>query len=710
MEKEYVVIVHKGVDLTAFDAELAAATGDSPIPNRAVQVANPREGSKRMTHWMLTDEEAETLKSDQRVLAVEIPPEQRDDIEIVIDGRRGKGGKFKRRRGTAKTADDVNWGLVRSNARTNVYFAGENVQSSLENDYVFALDGADVDIVIQDTGIQADHPEFEDENGNSRLQQIDWYAESGISGTQHADHYTDTDGHGTHVAAVAAGKTYGWAKGAHIYAQKISDFGGTGGISLGTDPTTAFDMIRLWHNAKTSGRPTVVNMSWGVRTTKSETPTSGTYRGQAWTYTSQTNTQLWNSYGIVPPMSNGSRSIPAQIVAYDVEVEEMIDAGIHVCISAGNNYYKADVFGGPDYNNSVVIDGTTYTYHRPASPYHEDAFFVGNISSEAKTSGGSTDFPNPNSARGPAVNVWAPGTDIMSAASNTVSSSHSDVFDYPDDPNYKIMSISGTSQASPQVAGVAALHLQSQPYLKPARLLRKLTADAVEDIIENTSNDDDYDTSIGSLTGGANRFLRSRYGVESPFSIVVPVTDTGDSSSGVDTGDTGLQDSDSGSGGSVVDAVQQYAAQIGLEFVTQSGDSLILDAPEPIVNHADNIQLSDWTIVAGNVTEPTSETFSWTRVGGNGYVASYEITGLTAGTDYTISYQMRKTGGNADVEMRLMTSSAGGSQLASQLTGSSEFATYTHTWTQPNQTTAYINIISDQTGVGEIKNISVVEA
>lgn len=708
MEKEYVVIVHKGVDLAAFDAELAAATGDSPIPNRAVQVANPREGSKRMTHWMLTDEEAETLKSDQRVLAVEIPPEQRDDIEIVIDGRGGKGGKFKRRRGSAKSADDVNWGLLRSNARTNVYFAGEDVQSSLENDYVFALDGGDVDIVIQDTGIQADHPEFEDADGNSRLQQIDWYAESGISGTQHVDHYTDTDGHGTHVAAIAAGKTYGWAKGAHIYSQKISDFGGTGGISLGTNPSTAFDMIRLWHSSKTSGRPTVVNMSWGVRATTAVTPTSGTYRGQSWSYTSQTNSQLWNSYGIVPPFSDGSRRLPVQIVAYDVEVEEMIDAGIHVCISAGNNYYKADVSTGPDYNNSVLVDGTTYNYHRPSSPYHEDAFFVGNISSEAKTVGGSTDYPHPTSVRGPAVNVWAPGTDIMSAASNTVSASHTDVFAYPEDANFKVMSITGTSQASPQVAGVAALHLQSQPYLKPAKLLRKMTADAIEDIIENTDNDNDYDTSIGSLTGGANRFLRSRYGVATPFSISVPASTT-DSSSDTDNGGSGLQDS--ADTGSVTETVQQYMTQIGLEFVTQSGDSLILDAPAPIVNHADNIQLSDWTIVAGNVTEPTSGTFSWTRVGGIGYVASYEITGLTAGTDYTMSYQMRKSGGNNTVEMRLKTGSGdNGSDLISQLTSSSEFATYTHTWTQPNQTTAYINMISDTNGVGEIKDISVVEA
>ena len=55
--------------------------------------------------------------------------------------------------------------------------------------------------------------------------------------------------------------------------------------------------------------------------------------------------------------------------------------------------------------------------------------------------------------------------------------------------------------------------------------------------------------------------------------------------------------------------------------------------------------LSDWTIVAGSVSEPTSGTFAWTREGGSGWVAGYEVSGLTVGTEYTISYEMRKTGG-----------------------------------------------------------------
>ena len=109
-----------------------------------------------------------------------------------------------------------------------------------------------------DSGIQKDHPEFQDANGASRVQEIDWFTASGVPGTMPANHYTDVDGHGTHVASTVAGKTFGWAKNAAIYSITILDNPGRQIII-----PTAFDCILGWHNNKTNGRPTVVNMSWG---------------------------------------------------------------------------------------------------------------------------------------------------------------------------------------------------------------------------------------------------------------------------------------------------------------------------------------------------------------------------------------------------------------------------------------------------------------
>ena len=80
-EKEYVVVVKRNNNLEELDTELSSSTGNEFIPERSVDVANSRPGSKRMTNWLLSDEEAERLKNDPRVEAVEIPIDQQDGID-----------------------------------------------------------------------------------------------------------------------------------------------------------------------------------------------------------------------------------------------------------------------------------------------------------------------------------------------------------------------------------------------------------------------------------------------------------------------------------------------------------------------------------------------------------------------------------------------------------------------------------------------------
>lgn len=516
MEKEYVVVVHRGVDLEAFDIELSTSTGEGPIPSRSVAIANPRLGSKRMTHWMLTDQEAQDLKNDPRVLSVEIPVDQRDDIQIGL--RASQTGEFYR---GFNDATDVNWGLRRINEITNVYADSATVSG----DYIYALDGSNVDIVIQDSGIQPDHPDFNDYEGNSRVQQIDWYTSSGLSGTQSANHYRDLDGHGTHCAGIAAGLTYGWAKGAKIYSQKLAGLETLQGADgTGIPVADAFDAIRLWHASKTNGRPTVVNMSWGYLGSSTLDPTGGEYRGTPWVYAGDDENQLWDDYGIVSRYGDGARRFPAQVASVDAEIEDMIDAGIHICIAAGNDYHKADISTGSDYDNFATFSGIDRYYHRPGSPYSTRAFNVGNLDSTVFDDNGTfLDRTAGSSKKGPAVNIWAPGTNIMSTSSNEYDTGAYTVYDYPGDSNFKIMSIGGTSMAAPQVAGVLALHLQSQPDLSPAKLLEKITNDSKSVIYETANNDTDYRAFTTSILGSPNRHLFSRYGAQ-PFSITGSVS------------------------------------------------------------------------------------------------------------------------------------------------------------------------------------------
>ncbi|MEK9909382.1 MAG: S8 family serine peptidase [Candidatus Thalassarchaeaceae archaeon] len=502
MEKEYTVIVNNREDLAVIETELTASSGAGPIPSRSIGIANPRLGSKIQTHFMLTDEEAEALRSDPRVRAVEIPPEQRTDVQI------GKNASqtAEYTRDETNDAEKVNWGLLRSNYKTNVYGALDNAGTVFE----YALDGTGVDVVIQDSGIQADHPEWEDADGVSRLQEINWYTESGISGTQDANFYSDYDGHGTHCAGIAAGKTYGWAKGAHIYAQKLAGLEGATDPGNGIGISNAFDTIRLWHNAKTNGRPTVVNMSWGYSFTTNQDPTGGVYRGTSWAWPADynNNTTLWSATGVVSPYQNGDRQIPSRLVSIDAEVEDMITDGIHICIAAGNNYYKADVVGGPDYNNTVTFGGVTENYARGSSPYSDNAFMVGNITAVPKQDGADyLDKKSASSTSGPGVGIWAPGDGIMSTSSNT---SIYVTTAYPADASYKIMAIGGTSMAAPQVAGVAALHLQVFPDATPAQLQARIQADA-QAVIYDTGSSTDY-SNQESILGSTNRMLWNRYG------------------------------------------------------------------------------------------------------------------------------------------------------------------------------------------------------
>jgi subtilisin family serine protease len=521
MEKEYTVIANTREDLPELEAEITASSGAGPIPNRSVDIANPRLGSRIQTHFMLTDAEAEALRKDPRVRAVEIPPDQRDDIQIGLNAY--QTGRFYR--GSGLNSEYANWGLRRCISESNNYY-DTNTSTRLtevEGAYEYAIDGTGVDIVIQDSGIDPDHPDWNDYNSVSRLQQINWYTESGLPGTQSVNHYRDLDGHGSHCASIAAGLIYGWAKGAHIYSQKLAGLETLQGPDgTGIPMSDAFDCIRLWHNNKTNGRPTVVNMSWGYGSTVTGDPDSGVYRGTPWTYGVDYGNRaiLQAATGVSQNYFSGGTShrIPVRVASVDAEVDDMIADGIHVCIAAGNNLHKVDLPTGDDYDNEVTFGGTTRTYHRGSSPYSLNAFMVGNIDSGFQDQGGQEvsnalpDQVSVSTTRGPGVNIFAPGTNIMAATSRDYDTGSYTTTGYPTDPTFPIMSIGGTSMASPQVAGVVAQHLQVFPTLTPAQMQARIIADSKSVLFSTGPSGTDYDRIFDSLMGAPNRMLYSRYG------------------------------------------------------------------------------------------------------------------------------------------------------------------------------------------------------
>jgi len=114
------------------------------------------------------------------------------------------------------------------------------------------LTGEGVDVYIVDTGIRSTHEQFAGrvipgigiptDNGSSKVNPVT----------------SDCDGHGTHVAGLAAGSTVGVATRARVIAVRVLDCNGDGEVA---DVVTALQWVRAHHRF---GVAAVVNLSFGV--------------------------------------------------------------------------------------------------------------------------------------------------------------------------------------------------------------------------------------------------------------------------------------------------------------------------------------------------------------------------------------------------------------------------------------------------------------
>jgi len=493
-EREYIVTLHKGVDAEQFNQDMIASTGTGVIPSRTVDIANARPNSIRNTHYSLTQEEATNLRNDERVMAVEIPPEERDDIQLVRHTT--QTGVFDKT--TNDSGNFVNWGLRRSNDETNLY-----VGNTAPGNYNYTLQGTGVDVVIQDSGIQFAHEEWNNSNSEQRLRRINWFTEAQLAGTQPGGFYSDYDGHGTHVAGILAGRTFGWCKDADIYTMKLQGLEGPTDPGSGIPVSVSFDLIKGWHQNKNNNRPSVVNMSWGYTSYFSQI-VGGNYRGLDWTGNSRRQ-----DYGMVGSYDGVGFAFPIRIPSVDADIDEMIDAGIHVVIAAGNTFQKIDVQGGNDYDNYFFKSSAPAVpvhYHRGGSPYSDRAIIVGNLDSEIET--GGLEQKAQSSESGPGVDLYAAGTNIMSASSNfSIYQQGSYSFG---NSFWKQMNISGSSMAAPQVAGALSLYLELNPAATPERAKRFILEESKDSLLYDTVDNDDYEESR-SLLGGNNKLLFNRY-------------------------------------------------------------------------------------------------------------------------------------------------------------------------------------------------------
>jgi subtilisin family serine protease len=494
---EYIITVNDPAvwDTGLWNELTTGGLGDNFIPSRSIEVLNERPFNDYSAHFNLTDEEAVQIRQDDRVAFVEL---QADLQPGVIKEHFGTRAASTYDKSTITTNTMKNWGLLRASRPINPFAAGNAVNTG----FTYNLDGTGVDIVVVDSGVEPNHPEFAvnaDGTGGSRVVDFDW-SSLGVPNTPNpatiGGYLGDADGHGSNCASIAAGNTCGWASGAAIYSLRI--FSGTritNGAPLGAiSSDICFDIVRAFHLAKRAAgnmRPTICTNSWGYR---------ASYNGMT------TTNWRGSSYPTTVPIAAFGQvyTVFPYVVNYlDISATNCANAGVILVGAAGNYRHKIDIPGGIDYNNYVSDwSGQKGYYHRGSSPTRADGFInVGAIDNSP------TEQKVYFSESGPRVDIYSPGTMIMGAYANKPYATPA----VPDPRNgaFYLNKISGTSQATPNVTGVLATVLQARPNMTPAEAKQFLIDHSLKNVLVEGSTA--VYSSTTYLQGANNRVLQTPF-------------------------------------------------------------------------------------------------------------------------------------------------------------------------------------------------------
>ncbi len=217
------------------------------------------------------------LRIDKRVCCIE-----KDRIIKATPLKRGK-----RSRGEQK----VDWWVPR---------IGANYTSTISGN---GYGDVDIDIYILDTGVDPKHKDLN--------------VVGGVSFIPNERDYKDGNGHGTHVAGIAAARdntshTVGVAPGARIHAVKVLDRNGSGSFS---SVISGINYV-IGEKENYPDKPMIINMSLGA------------YVG----------TTEYNSI--------------------DLAIKEAVDSGIVVCVAAGNDADDASLYTPAHVDEAITVSAS----------------------------------------------------------------------------------------------------------------------------------------------------------------------------------------------------------------------------------------------------------------------------------------------------------------------------------------------------------------
>ncbi len=291
--------------------------------------------------------------------------------------------------------NQVSWGIDRI----------DQIDRPLNTQYNFNYTGAGVTAFVIDTGIHTGHSEFA-----GRVL-------AGYSGVADGNGTNDCYGHGTHVAGILGGSTYGVAKLVSIVPVRVLDCKGSGtlsGVIAGID----------WA-AGTSLRPAVANVSLG-----------------------------------------SSRS-----TAFNAAVAGAVNSGITVVVAAGNSTADACNYSPSSEPTAITVGAST-----------------------------ATDARASYSNYGSCVDIFAPGSSITSAWIGSTTATNT---------------ISGTSMASPHVAGVAALALQANPQATPAAVVSFVLSNASPNRLTSVGTGSPNKLAFSLASGEPSTVLKQNIAIKS---------------------------------------------------------------------------------------------------------------------------------------------------------------------------------------------------
>lgn len=522
MEREYIVTLKNYDDLDKFYDDMESKSTKRNVPKRAVEIAKRRPIS-RNTHYWLTDEEADSLRKDSRVLAVELSrSETGDKNELFLWTQQSTSWS----KSPVVQPADLNWGLLRCYEKANRIGWGTWPDNSGFNYATGAINltniGRNVDVVIMDGCVKPGQPEYarnRDGTGGTRFIQYNWFQHNPeVLGTPASNYPYSTylsnpansgsNDHATHVASTACGNTLGWARAANIYNLFVFDEFGEAHI----------DYVRAFHRAKAINpqtgfkNPTICNMSYGLIKNVSMSMISAVnFRGVTYVKPASGWTDAQRiQFGLIAIGMTTTGQLYPRSAATDADMIDATNDGLIMVAAAGNNSMKGSIPGEIDYNNYFVWKPTgspaptEFFYHRAASQGGAPtAICVGSIDVTAiKINGVFTGIESKASYSccGPRNTVYSPGTQIMGSYNSA------GVPD-PRNTNFKLNKISGTSMASPQVTGILACALESMPHLKQSDAIDYLIKYSQKDVVfDRTSPFDDK----FALQGSPNRYVNFR--------------------------------------------------------------------------------------------------------------------------------------------------------------------------------------------------------